>query len=401
MKQHRLKRIALLLLLVSLCVIFSGCEGNIYLKSEIEKAAFVTLVAIDKAPDSDQVMISTCAELAAMGGGSEGQTSSFNAFVETSEGSTVFECLRNMSTWTGKELYFGHVGYIIIGEEAARNGILQYLDLFARDHEMSMDVKILVAKGTTGKEVFEKANPKDMYIADRLDNLLDNASAQSISGSIKLYKFLGNIESTTADPYLPYITLEKHTKRINSDDESMNMHLAGYAAFRSDKLIGFLDEQQSRGLNWVADNVTTGVIVLQYGNAGNISMEITKSKVKITPKLENDTLSADVHVSFSSNVGEIMSTVSIFHKQDLANVNKLQNDRVRAEVESIIQYSQENAVDLIQIGDAFTHKYPVKSVNYQSEWDKYFSSTKITVRVDSKISRSYNLHEPITRKGGE
>lgn len=402
MKYRFSKRIVAIIFLFVLLVSFTGCEKNIYVKNEIESIDFAEVFAIDKAPDSENVIISIISERASGSSGESGQPSQLSAYVKTIEGTNVFECVRQMSTWSGKKLFFGHIKTIIIGEDLARSGVLPYLDFFIRDHEFRFNSYVVVTKDVTALEVLEKGSTPDNFIADRLNNLLNNAGAESISGTMMLYEFLKKIECVCSAPYLPYITLEKHTQRLNAEkDDTMDIHLAGYAAFREDKLIGYLDEKQSRGLNWVSGQVVSGIIPIHYGAGGNISMEITKSKVKITPKLENGVPSADIHVSFSSNIGEVMSSTNVFSKRDLANINKLQNDVVKAEVQSLITYAQENYVDVMRIGNLLHHKYPVKAKNYPADWMKYFSHIKITVRVDSKISRTYSIHEPVTHKGGD
>ena len=100
----------------------------------------------------------------------------------------------------------------------------------------------------------------------------------------------------------------------------------------------------------------------------------------------------------SSNIGEIQSTSDVFHKESIAKLRKQQEQIIKVEITQAVKTLQETNTDILGIGDAFYHKYPIEWQKLKGKWAQIFPKLKIDVKVDSIINRSYTIKQPTRSK---
>ena len=66
---------------------------------------------------------------------------------------------------------FGHTKVLVIGEEAAREGLKDTIDFFHRHRELSRRMKLVIANGDAHEVI--KVSPEIEELADYLDNLIE------------------------------------------------------------------------------------------------------------------------------------------------------------------------------------------------------------------------------------
>ena len=90
----------------------------------------------------------------------------------TSKGKTVFEAKRALHAFVEKRLSWYHTKYLIVGEEAAKQGIDEMFSFFMEDDETRLLYRIAVAKGMKAQDFLKKAGT----IKSRLRTILTHCS---------------------------------------------------------------------------------------------------------------------------------------------------------------------------------------------------------------------------------
>jgi len=69
------------------------------------------------------------------------------------------------------------------------------------------------------------------------------------------------------------------------------------------------------------------------------------------------------------------------------------------EVRKTIDFAQEKKLDFFGAGDAVLHKYPYEWEDfYEKDWRDVFSQVEFEITARSKISRTYDIKQPIGAK---
>lgn len=389
-----MKKVYIFILLV-FSLSFSACENYKIERREIDDTLLVSVVGVDVSPEG-KVLVTICPKIAdASGNGSDVQSESY---IINSEGDTLFDAIRSISTVSNGRPFLGNVDHIIIGENASKENILKYLDYFSRDHEFRLNVNVFVTKDCNAKDILEQASNSNIVLSDYLKSLLSNVDNNSMSSKIELSNLINKFDNRFLSPYIPCISLEK---RNNPTISQFSIKLNGYGIFKNSKLIGYLMDKDARGLNWAIGKVKSGVIVVKDLNGDNIALEITETNSKIIPQFSNEKLSVLIKVRTSSNIAEIHGKEDVFTKDYFSYLGRQQNNIIKSEIKNAITFSSKNNSDIFDINGAIFHKYPAEWKRLQKQWNEFFPEIDITLDINSKINRSYEIKRPADSKDKE
>lgn len=393
-----MKKLLLLILGMITTLTLSGCASAALSKTEIDRVFNTRVFGIDKLENGKiRVTISTKSTSGgnqSSDGGSGGGTGKSEILV--SDGDTVFEAARLLLTFGNKRPHYGHTEYILIGEDVARDGILPYLDFICRNHEFRYNAKIYIVKNETAYNLINKLNIGDMFIADKLSIMEDNAGNLSISSRETLNEAMFIFDKPNISTYLPCIEIVETpvTNDTHSTSHGFNLTLDGYGLFKEDKLQSFVTGNQARAINWVRKKIQSGIITVKSPDGKNISLEIVSNKIKIKPHINKNNLQCDITVNFTSNIAETMSKENIFYDKELVILENQQEQKVKKEIEDIIAYAQEKNLDFFGTLTNFVMAYPSMKNELRQSWGDLFPDVKFNVSVNSNINRTYLLREP-------
>lgn len=368
-------------------MMFTSCIQQ----TEIDKLIFVRAVALDK-PDTESGVKITVESESSLPTTGKGETQK-KALKLHAEGKTIFDADRNFSLYAERDIFWGHAKYILLGEKAAKEDVLKYLDFFIRNHENRLNTTVAVARNQSASNLLELTGTGVTH--KKIASLFDNAGKLSVSREILLSEFIERLNSKYSSAYLPCISLIKNTEEIGSHESEDHLSLDGFAIFKGKKLLDFITDKEARGLNWINGDVKSTIIVVKDKKENNISLEVIGQDVNIKTSIKDDIPSIKVKVSVESNIGELEGQVDVFDKQSLMQLEKQQNDIIKDELESVITFAKENNVDIFGFGDKIFHQHPVKWERIKDNWNEIFPELKIEVEVESKISRVYNIQQPI------
>lgn len=382
----------ILIVILIFMLIATGCSNISFGKVEIDELLILNAVGVDRSNDNNESTVAISAASKSINATSEETSNASagqkgNSALLVSTGETVFEAIRKLSTFSEDRLFWGHVDYILIGEDAAKDNLPQYLDFFMRDHELRLNSKVLIVKDNTAKAVFQQTIEEENFIGDILENLFKSKGRMSISDELLLVEIMGMFDNTCISTYIPCIEL------INEPNNKIK--LSGFALFKDTDLFGYITDDMARGFNWVRGKIDSGVISVKDKNGQKISLEIIESKTKIKPVISDGRLDIKIKILFSTNITGVMGTKNIFEKDELDFLKTQQEEAVKNEVKKIIEFAQKNNMDIFGICNEVHHKKPVYWKSIKDNWSEIFPNLNITVEVDSNINRTYDIKQPV------
>lgn len=154
-----------LLLALLIPLLLSGC----WERKELNEIAFILGMGLDKAESgyrvTMQVVIPSSISSQTAGGTSGGGVP---VVVSSFTVPTIYESDRQYTLISSRTAYKGHIRVLVIGEELARAGIAEILDVLKRSREPRNDYYVMVAKGTTAEEALKVLTPLDKIPANKL-----------------------------------------------------------------------------------------------------------------------------------------------------------------------------------------------------------------------------------------
>ncbi|WNS73485.1 Ger(x)C family spore germination protein [Bacillus sp. DTU_2020_1000418_1_SI_GHA_SEK_038] len=385
------RKILIMTLLISLVIIVSGCWN----RRELNELAIVVGLGIDKSDDQYLVtaQVVNPGEIAKKGGGG-GKTP---VIVYQEKGETIFQAIRKITTVAPRKLYFAHQRMLVFGEELAKEGIGEALDFLSRDPELRTDFYIVVAKDAKAGDVLKILTHLEAIPANKMFTSLETSEkAWAPSVTVTLDKLIADMVSDGINPALTGITIKgdlemgETMKNLEKTGLNTKLQYQGMALFNNDKLIGWLNDDDSRGLHYSTGTVKSSVGVISCPKGGKIGIEVVRTKADLKAMVKNGEPKGTIKVQVEGNVGDVKCRgLDLKKTETIYNLEKIGEKALKEVIQSSIEVTQkEFQSDVFGFGEALHRSDPAYWKKVKKEWNQKFSEMPVTIEVDVKIRQT-------------
>jgi len=229
--------------------------------------------------------------------------------------------------------------------------------------------------------VLELIPPLERHQAEVLREL----SESKVSLHVTLKDLAEMLVGDAGDAALPYLTTLPPP--VGKGQQHTIAYIAGTAVFRDDRMIGTLNQQKTRGLMWLRDEIKFSVVTLSPEEAdGFISFYLLRSRTKWLPRIEGDRWSMTVEITTEDDVVENTTSLDLLDPEVTRALEaELEREIVRRIELTLKQVQQEMKVDIVGFAEIFHRRYPREWRKVQDRWDEKFPEVEVRVEVDAKI----------------
>jgi germination protein, Ger(x)C family len=385
-----LRRLLIAVLFISIAVTLTGCWN----RRELNDLAIALAIGIDKAGSQYQVSVQVVdpGEVAA----NNRTMTRTPVTLYQAKGQTILEAIRKMTTVSPRSIYAAHLRMLIIGEDLAREGIGDALEYMSRYYEHRTDFYIAIAKDTTAASTLKILTHLEAIPANHMYSSLQTSQKEwAPTASITLDQLIMDIVSRGKEPVVTGLRLrgdrDEGGKRENVEAISSPARLqySGLAVFRQDKLVGWLNEIESRGYSFIHNDVHNTVGIIDCPDGGKISLEVIRSKT--TPKARMINGKPEIHLGIRTEVsiGEVMCKIDLTQKSSIYELEHQGEETVKSFVGNTINKVQGSyKVDIFGFGDVVHRTYPAYWKEVQNEWDSVFRTMPVKLDVVVNIRQT-------------
>ena len=243
-------------------IILCGCWNY----REIDTLAIVAGMAIDKDIITKKYIVTTEIITTQM----SGVSSIINSELYTSEGDSIFGAVRNTIEKTGLKLFWSDAKVIIISESLAMEGVIPVIDWINRSSDVRSDMWVLISKGNSAAEILKAKVKLNAVTSFHLDETMKSGKTLSKFTDSRLWSFIDEISSEGKSATVA-------TVKNELNDDTISPRVAGSAVFKSDKLVGYLNENETLYMLMIKNKFKDGLIVLK-----NVSGSDTRHNLRNT-----------------------------------------------------------------------------------------------------------------------
>lgn len=383
--------------LIFCCLILSllpGCLGG----REINDLEIVVGIAVDKGQEPGSIILTAqIVKPSEMGKSSRDSSSGKDnkAYWNVNyTGETVFEAARQITHITGNKLFLAHEQVVIFGKDIAEESIQKYIDFFLRANTVRPSTLVLVAEGRAS-DILDTVSGKEKLPAINAAKLISHYDFTSQLYEINLNNFAERLLSNTTSPIAPLI-------KVVAADKDKDVSVSGMAVFNRGKMVGKLDQDETRGLLWVLDKVISGVINVPVPDGqGKAALEIIDAKSEITPVIDGDKIFINIKVREKATLAEQSTTENLATVRGLEALQKSQAEAIRQEILAACNKSRELNSDIFGFGDMLHKKYGKQWNTMEGQWKDIYPTIKLNIDVQTKIIGTDLLTRPAAPKRGE
>ncbi|WDZ55360.1 Ger(x)C family spore germination protein [Paenibacillus polymyxa] len=381
----------ILFLILALVLLLTGCWN----RRELNELAIVVGMGIDK--QGDQFRVSLQVVDPGKASAKKGAGGGAPATLYTEEADTIFEAIRKITTISPRRIYFSHLRICVIGESMATKGMAKALDLLSRYHQFRTDFYIVVSKGTSAEDTLKIMTPLDPIPANDLFSSLETSQKNwSPSTTVTLDEMIAAITSEGKQPVLTGLRvignreMGKTSGNVQEIAPSARLQYSGLAVFRKDRLIGWLNETESRGYNFILGNVQSSVGFVACPGGGKVVSEIIRTQTAIKGSVYRGEPQINIKMQVEANVGEVECTgLDLTQVGTIYDLENKEEEKIEEIMNLAVRKAQKSyKADIFGFGEAIHRADPRTWKSIKKNWDyEYFTELPVHIKVDFKIRR--------------
>jgi spore germination protein KC len=247
-------RIALFLMVVVVGVSSGGCWDNV----DPRNRAFVTAIGLDLGPDpllevTFQIPVPGQLRSKGGGGGGGGDVGKVPFLTVTGHGRTFTEAKADAQAHMDRELYLSQANLIVFGRALVEKGLRPVVYELARMPEI---VTCYFATAEQARDVITFVPKWEPIPGVYIRSFYESVDTKGRYLRVPLWKVDRDLSTPGLDPVLPVL-----------DVTGGQIGFGGAAVLRDDRLAGFLDPLETRGLAWMLGTVRNETVTVEVNGS--------------------------------------------------------------------------------------------------------------------------------------
>lgn len=431
----------LFLLSIIILTTLTGC----YDYREINTLAIVSATEINKIGDEYQVSVQAINPQAP-----DKTTNSQAPFIiYTGTGKTIQEAYRSITLSASRFMYSNHLDLLIINEKIAKENISDLIDYYIRNPGIRNEFYVLISKDDN---ILSITTPIDeISSASIKESIENNYKYYGVSSRTTFSEFVNMNLNPNQEIVLPTIELVKDTptedknineskdnnedvnankdkdnnenndknKSNNSEDKNNKSNqeenesdgtsnkntektevkdkylLGGYAIFKNNKLVGYLNNKESINYNILTNNIKNTIITYECSKNKYLAVEITDSNSSI--KTKNNKIS--ININLKGNINESHCNIDITKNKNIKKISHEIEEKLNKEITNDILNVRDNYhTDIYKFKDIiYKHDYSYYQ-KIKNNYDEAYQKLDISVKTNIQLVEKGNILEVINEK---
>ena len=309
-------------------------------------------------------------------------------------GSSITEALemvQDYSDW--EDLFFAHIRYVVVGEQAAREGLDELMDWFERIPQTRLDVPIFLVEGGDAASLVAGSGDKH-----EITSVLHSLQRDAARRGFTVCYTLADVAKRLAEDDCALCSSVRSVEvggHVPTAPEGKTALESGFALLQDGVLTAFTGEDAARGLCLLLNRAGTGRVELSDGQGGHATVELTECRAENRAEFSPGGAAED-HIFLRCRAGIMEIDSQLEPGELLDTLDKAFSDWLAARVRGALEVVKANGADIFSLEEQFTRLDAGRAALLSFPED-----VKFFLGVDAKVERSYDLSAAENLHGGE
>lgn len=261
---------------------------------------------------------------------------------------------------------------------------------------------VLISREETAKDILMIYTVLESFSTFNIIKSIDIKHINhGLSNAITYDNLLSTIIKDGIHPLVPGIEIigdkEKGKKREVTEEmePSAQLKLSTLSVFKNDKLIGWLNKEETWGYNFAMGNIKERILEYPCDDRNYSASLITKVKPSKKVEIYGDKITANITVNISGRISEVNCDFYLDKPESI----DLLSDKASKEVERLINTTINKSKKLNT--DIFGVERMIYQTNYKywkkikDKWDEIYPKVEFKVKVNTRLLRRGLLDDTI------
>ncbi|MFM9328339.1 Ger(x)C family spore germination protein [Paenibacillus mesotrionivorans] len=389
----RSRRLVILLTLSS--IVLGGCWD----RTELNELSITSAAALDIAKNGQWVLsfqVILPSSISAAAGTSGGPSGQVPVVVYSTEGDTIKGAVSESYMEAPRKLYFGHNSILVIGEEAAKKGFSQMVDLYLRNSDSRETVSILIASGD-GRSILEQLLSSEPIPGIGLERILEKQERYlSKIPNVRMYDLIKKMLSPSHSTLVPEVIISG-SKEVTGIDQlkqttvPSKLRLGRAAIIKETKLVGWMSDEEALGASFLSDQVRASTIPFASDpdkeDAKDSTFMVTSSKTRIKVQEADGKFNVNVKIEIEGWLNETGSSTNLLKPETIRKMEESVQNEVVGMCKRAWAASKKANADVAGISEWIHRRYPKQWKQMEQDQEDVFKKVNLQVNAEVKMKK--------------
>lgn len=317
----------------------------------------------------------------------------------TARGPSITGAISRLQDYSASEdLFYSHIKYAILGEEAAKGAFQHYMDYMERSPYTRLGIAMFVVHEGTAEELIISTGGESYEITSALDSLKRDADNIGLVHAYTCRDIMRRLTRSGSALVCAVDVVDMGEVSSESEGEGKTAIPCGYCVIKDSEAVGYVTGKQCAAVGMLTNEIGALPVELPDGEGGNTTVVLSGCKSGIKPKWENDDLKGfEIELKLKASVAELTHPDSLDPDELAGQLEKT----VEEWVKGVLERSQELTADFLSLGVAADKDDHKKFAMLRDRWPDALKDMEFDISVSAEIERSYYLTTSVSKGIGE
>ena len=369
-----MKRLLIIIYVCATLAVLTGCGAGLASdRHDVERLLLIQTMGLDSADGLVEMSVST-------GLGPEDRPS----LVMSARAPGIEDAIARLQNYSPEnQLFYAHVQYLLLGQEAARDMLEDIIQWVDRSPTLRMDTDMLVVQGQA-KDAVVDTSQQATDITQRLASL--DRQARSNGWTMHTLREVAAAVSEGGGALCMAVRTASSEDRVFTEEQKADAVVpAGYAVLDREGLVEFLDPEASMGAEILTGD-SAGFLITVSGD----TLEVLDGSAEIEGRFDSSGTLAGIDVRCEVHTGVLEKAQA--RSLSPEELEKYLSDTVGKWVADALDRAQATGCDFLGLKGAVLNTAALREA-YGDRWREVFPSLPVTVEAAGYVDRSYDLAE--------
>lgn len=356
-------------------LLLSGCgKAALPYAREMGDMALLRTMGVDAGEKAGQVRVTVSTGKRAAGLQGESQP----PLILSAAGESLSAACLSMQGLSDSYVFYGYVDQLLLGEEAALEGVEPVLDYFSRDVELGLGAQVWLVRGGTAQAAIEAGGETGV------DSRLSTLQTDSEMGAAGITRTAGEVFSSLLEQGCAYLPALRAAGA--EEGEQTALLEAGYGVLRDGALAGCLEGESAKGLELLTGQTAEDIIEVDLPS-GRAVARITGAAVRCEPVFQGEELTGlRLRCRATAELAEFRAPMD---EGELDQLREALEERESLRLQRVMDQLRSWGTDCTALGSQVAQANPARWENLRENWERLFSSVPLEISVQVSVSRTY------------
>lgn len=400
-----MKRILLSLWILTLLPVLCGCAGIYANTREVEQLLVIQTMGLDATDAGVSLSLASGAGVQAAGSPSRlhGTATSITSAIEQ---------IRSLAN--EDDIFCSHISHVLIGEDAARQGIGSYLAYICRSPELRISVPLYVVRGATAEEAVLGVGNENYGICDALDSVdsdlrmrgdghiftaadIVGALAQNGSALICAVEYAPSAEQNSI-PVTGGGEEGGEQSGGQSEEQSgggpqqiMTVAAVGYGVLKDEQLCAFIDRELAVAVGFLLNDVGPCDLIVHDPTGSPVTLEINRggSELRALWSASGKLEGLDISVNVNAAVAEAKEGDAAYEDELTSRLEAALSQRIR----TVLQLSRSLGADFLGLGSRIESSDTQRFRAMDTPFSELLPQLTIQLTVSGRLNHTNDIRD--------